>query len=510
MEWCRPQADVSQVSSVLIYRLCFHPLAKHPGPLLARLSACANWYHAKKGDRHEWIQSLHAQYGSAVRFTPNSISFNTVSAMDQIFRSRQAGAIKSDWYECIRGSAGGFESTLTARQKARHAVKRRLLSHAFSERAMKDYEPRICKLVSTWLDCLEAEAKGRDIMDLGEWCNYLIFDILGDLAFGDSFGLMTTASERFVTGLIPKTTGGWYSLGYHPLTKSLRYLIFNTRLGQWIGGQSFRDNVRFRDFCIGKLNRRKAQSPGKDETPGKTDMFEHLLNGRDPETGQGYPMGDLACESVLLMVAGSQSTSGGLAATLFYLAHHPEKLSKLRAEIRTTFTTESAIRYDGGSALMTLPYLRACIDESLRLSPPTPGHLPREIVGNNGMDIDGDWFPATTNVGVAPYAIHRNALYFPEPLEFRPERWLGERDKETRDDLQLAFVPFSAGATGCIGRQLAMMELCLAVARLLWRFDLQVALPSRNGPVEYRIRDCFVGDGDGPFLRLIRSPGSGF
>ena len=151
--------------------------------------------------------------GSTVRFAPNSISFNTVNAIDTIFKSRKANVIKSDWYECIRDSAGGFESTLTAREKARHAVKRRLLSHAFSERALKDYEPRICNLVSLWLDCLEGEAKKNDrSVDLGEWCNYLIFDILGDLAFGTSFGLTTRAEDRFVTGLIPKTTGGWYSV----------------------------------------------------------------------------------------------------------------------------------------------------------------------------------------------------------------------------------------------------------------------------------------------------------
>lgn len=152
--------------------------------------------------------------GSVVRFTPNSVSFNTVNAMDAIFKSRKANVMKSDWYECIRDSAGGFESTLTARQKPRHAVKRRLLSHAFSERALKDYEPRICKLTSTWLDCLESEAKEKGgTIDLGEWCNYLIFDILGDLAFGQSFGLTTGKKDRFVTGLIPKTTGGWYSVG---------------------------------------------------------------------------------------------------------------------------------------------------------------------------------------------------------------------------------------------------------------------------------------------------------
>ncbi|KAJ5591647.1 uncharacterized protein N7459_002016 [Penicillium hispanicum] len=151
------------------------------------------------------------------------------------------------------------------------------------------------------------------------------------------------------------------------------------------------------------------QSPEKEEceTRGK-DMLRKLFNGKDPETGEGYSVGDLACESVLLMVDGSQFTSGGLVAGFFYLAYHPVKLSKLRCETCGAFASEDAIRFELGGKLASLPYLRACVNESLHLSPPTPGHLPREIVGAQCLVVDGHWFPPGTNVGVAPYAIHRN------------------------------------------------------------------------------------------------------
>jgi cytochrome P450 len=227
-------------------------------------------------------------------------------------------------------------------------------------------------------------------------------------------------------------------------------------------------------------------------------MFEYLLNGRDPETGEAYTLGDLACESVLLMVAGSQSTSGALCATFFYLAHHPDVLSKLRHEIHNTFPSPGEIHFHPKSPLGTLPFLRACIDESLRLSPPTPGHLPREVVGE-GIAIDGCVYPPGTNVGVSPYAIHRTQV-FRDPFTFMPERWLEGQA------LGAAFHPFSAGATGCPGRQLAIMELSLTVARLLWRFDLAVVGGDGDVDVEYRMRDFFVGEGSGPRLRLLLRP----
>lgn len=83
-----------------------------------------------------------------------------------------------------------------------------------------------------------------------------------------------------------------------------------------------------------------------------------------------------------------------------------------------------------------------------------------------GLVIDGCTYAPGTNLGVSPYAIHRTEV-FRDPYAFAPERWLDQEHA-----LGTAFHPFSAGATGCPGRQLAIMELSLTVARLLWRFDL--------------------------------------
>ena len=282
-------------------------------------------------------------------------------------------------------------------------------------------------------------------------------------------------------------------LGYHPFTRALRYLLFKTRLGPYLGGQSYRDNRRFRDFCLAALkHRRQAEKATED------DMFYHLLNGRDPETGQGYSTGDLACESVLLMVAGSQSTSCGLSATLYYLANNPEQLATLVRDVRAAFASEHEIRYEPGGRLAALPYMRACIEESMRLTPPTPGHLPREVVAE-GLEVDGIWLPPGTNIGVSTYALHRNEAYFPAADRFCPERFLhdGNYGEAT------AFNAFSAGSTGCIGKQLAYVELCLAIASLVLRYDFNVEHPGGDR-VQYQVKDVFVGAGKGPLVRLHR------
>lgn len=352
----------------------------------------------------------------------------------------------------------------------------------------------INKTVGTWLSQLEQEAKNTGgAVDLGRWSEYLIFDILGEICFSKSFGLLESSDGRYITRLVPQATRSWYTLGYHPFTHLLRNVLFKTRIGPYIGGQSYRDNGRFRDYCLSALKDRRTAQTG--QTLDK-DMFHHLLNGRDPETGKAYSTGDLACESVLLMVAGSQSTSGALAATIHYLVNRPETLARLQEEVRNAFPADQAVRYEPGDTLAQLAYLRACIDESLRLTPPTPGHLPREVI-THGLEVDGAWVPPGSSVGVSAYSVHRNETYFSEPYDFRPERWLDDDGYHGAT----AFNAFSAGATGCIGKQLAYMELSLAVAMLVRRFDMRVDNPG-GAKNEYRVRDVFVGEGDGPHVQL--------
>lgn len=119
----------------------------------------------------------------------------------------------------MRESSGGFESTFTAREKARHGTKRRLLSQAFSERALKDYEPRIVSLIRTWVNCIEDEVeKGTSSINIGKWGDYLVFDILGNLCFGKAFGVMTSAKDRPTVSLVSEATEGWYRVSELYLT----------------------------------------------------------------------------------------------------------------------------------------------------------------------------------------------------------------------------------------------------------------------------------------------------
>jgi cytochrome P450 len=249
-------------------------------------------------------------------------------------------------------------------------------------------------------------------------------------------------------------------------------------------------------------------------TADRKDFFHYLLNAKDPETGEGFAMPELWAESSLLIVAGSDTSSTCLAGTFFYLTHNPAVLERLAQEVRATFKDVEDIK--PGPTLSSCAYLRACIDETLRVSPPIGGFLPRDVL-SGGATIDGHYIPAGAVVGCSAYAIHHNASYFPSPFSYQPERWLSSKNatKKSIELAQSAFCPFSLGPRGCIGRNMAYIELMTTVARTVWLFDMKLAgwlgeglldatERGRDRKGEYQLEDVFVSRKEGPLVEFLR------
>jgi cytochrome P450 len=219
----------------------------------------------------------------------------------------------------------------------------------------------------------------------------------------------------------------------------------------------------------------------------------------------------------MVKIAG-ETTNTAISATFFYLSRHHDVYQKLVHEIRTSFASAEQIN---GSGLTACTYLRACIDESLRLSPPAPSILWRELVPGEESSktpfvVDGHVIPKGTIVGVSTYSLHHNDAYFPDPFSFNPERWLDTStfSSETKKLMREAFVPFSIGSRACAGKAMAYLETGLMLAMTIWYFDFKVARGSlgkvgggqagfekrRRNPGEFQLYDVFGASHDGPYL----------
>uniref|UniRef100_A0A6P4FNX8 Probable cytochrome P450 4d21 n=1 Tax=Drosophila rhopaloa TaxID=1041015 RepID=A0A6P4FNX8_DRORH len=111
-------------------------------------------------------------------------------------------------------------------------------------------------------------------------------------------------------------------------------------------------------------------------------------------------------------------------------------------------------------------YLDCVIKETMRLHPPVP------IIGRyipNDVQIGEQTIPGNTNIFLMPYYVLRDPEYFPDPLTFKPERWM---DGENASLPNFAYIPFSAGPKNCMGQKFANLQLKTLISKVIRHFEL--------------------------------------
>jgi cytochrome P450 len=336
--------------------------------------------------------------------------------------------------------------------------------------------------------------------------DYLGFDIMTSLMFGISRNLVTAADHRFMVHLIEERMHalGFFGQSLWLIALKLDRLLFPSLVKQ---------SKRFRQAAFSLVQSSMKTQHERDFSP----ILKHLMEVKTASGTEGLTQQDLYAEAVIMIVAGSDTTSTTLAALFFYLCRNPLVYEKVVEEVRTTFPTLDSIH--PGHELSSCTYLLACINEALRISPASPAPLWREIKAG-GAVVDHQNLPAGTNVAATIYAMHHNAKYFSEPYAFRPERWIASVDnpKETIEAARVAFIPFSTGPRGCVGKPLAIKELTLSLARFLWSLDFKTAEgemgrlgegwagmgPGRERKGEYQLKGGFTAGKDGPVVQFRR------
>lgn len=220
------------------------------------------------------------------------------------------------------------------------------------------------------------------------------------------------------------------------------------------------------------------------------------------------------------IVIGGTTTSTNMSALFFYLSRNPSSYQTLATEIRSKFNSASEIR--AGAQLSSCKYLRAYIDEALRMSPPTltPLWRQQDAKDSSGQPfiVDGHVIPRGTQVAVSLYSLLHNEDYFPDAFTFNPERWLDVNPASGEGNMRKAFVPFLVGDRSCAGKAMAYLETSLTFARTLWYFDFEAAagaagevgagkpgrVDGRGRREEYQLDDIFVATHRGPNLVFRR------
>lgn len=204
--------------------------------------------------------------------------------------------------------------------------------------------------------------------------------------------------------------------------------------------------------CRHVVRERRAQGFGADDP----DLLALLLRAADAEGGLSDA--EVRDELVTLVIAGHETVASSLVWTLHLLAEHPSEQRQVHAELDRVL---AGGRPPTWADLAELTYLRAVVDESLRLFPPA------WVLTRRALEDDvvaGVHVPRGSLVILSPWLLHRRERSWPDPLRFDPTRFHREGGSSPPRG---AYLPFGAGPRLCIGRNFALVESVLVLAALL-------------------------------------------
>ncbi|KAI2629257.1 cytochrome P450 [Hypomontagnella submonticulosa] len=484
------------------YRIRFHPLKSFPGPLLAKLTDGYEGYQAICKRTHLDIFQNHIKYGPVVRYGPNRLLFNSATAVQDIYQN--PNFTKSHVYVLSR--LGGGSSIFSTIDKDQHRHKRQLYAQVLGSRSMRMFEPTILEHIDVFLAIILKSCNSSTPEDMTSRCQYMGFDTIASLALEQRLNLQTEEKNRVLLRVLIAAKTQANILMHLP---AFRFVSSILRALPSPRTRQFRSTIK--DMFMA----RKARGGNEQDLysilsdPTATDVIENIVG-----------------EIVFFLTAGGTPPATTMCALFFYLCRYPECYKTLAHEIRSTFSSGGEIQ--SGPKLASCKYLRACIDESLRMNPPSLATLWREQAEDSHVPVtvEGHAVPRGTQVGVNVYALHHNEDYFPDPFKFKPERWIETSvstaaDDDVRPESQKAFVPFIVGPRACAGKSMVYLEVSLVLAKTLWYFDFETA-PGPLGKVgegetgrtdgrhrinEFQMLDVFNSHHRGPNL-LFRTRGN--
>src|SRR4028119_98599 len=251
--------------------------------------------------------------------------------------------------------------------------------------------------------------------------------------------------------------------------------------GSWSPwGRMKQQRRKIDDLIYAEIEERRLQPDAS-----RTDILSLMMAARD-ENGQPMTNQELRDELMTLLFAGHESTATALAWAFYWIHHLPSVRQKLLQELDSLGENPDPME------IFRLPYLSAVCQETLRIYPVAIHTLAREVLAP--VELMGHQLEPGTVVFASIYLTHRREDLYPEPLQFKPERFL------ERQFSPYEYLPFGGGSRRCIGLALAQLEMKLVVATILRDFDLVLA---QKKPVQAKRRGVTLGPAGGVRMALL-------
>lgn len=358
----------------ILYIAFVGPYSKYPGPKLAKVTRLPLLWHKLRGLETTWTTALHMKHGDIVQTAPNQLSFASGHAWKDICGFTTGG--KSQHFPkdpVFYGNRPVGVADIIYSNEADHTRMRRNLSHAFSDRALREQLPLVRKYIDQLISGLQK--KGSDKLDIVKWYNFCTFDIMGDLTFGEPLGCLSTGEYTPWVAMIfqsVKVNAFLTEMRHFPLLKPL--------IRSSIPKGSQEQRAEHWALSAERVNKRIAK------VDARPDIWGFVLNAKEQ---QQLTIPEMHSTAQILMLAGTETTATLLSGLTYHLLMSPQKMELVKKEIRETFNSADDINID---SILKLKYVNACFEEALRCYPPVPTALPR-VVPKGGDYICGQYIP---------------------------------------------------------------------------------------------------------------------
>ncbi len=421
---------------------------------------------------HQTLEAWSREFGTMFRFRIGRRTLLAVAdheLMSAVLRDRPDGFNRPQTGAMLVREMGLDVGVFSANGEAwKH--QRRMVMAGFDPRHLRAYFPSLAKVTrrlrGRWV---EAARSGTPI-DLQADLMRFTVDAIAGLAFGADVNTLESDDDviqRHIDRIFPML---WKRL----LAPFPKWRYFKSAEDRELDRSVIAVKAAIEGF-IAQARARLQADPARREHPG--DLLEAMIAAADLGDS-GVDDRDVAGNVLTMLLAGEDTTANTLSWMTHLLAHNPEAMRLARDEVQRVLGDAVVPTLE---QLAELDYLEACAHETMRLRPVAPmlaAVSKREVIVGDvrvppGIQIFGVMRHDTTD-----------ARFFPNPSAFEPARWMADGSPgQMASASKRVSMPFGAGPRMCPGRNLALMEIKMAMAMLLGSFEIDSVEPAGGGQV---------------------------
>ncbi|KAB8298587.1 hypothetical protein EYC80_000766 [Monilinia laxa] len=378
------------------------------------------------------MQSTH----DIIRISPSEVDIADADAITPIYVSK-GGFPKAPWYANF--DVDGHKTLFSTTDSEFRAPRAKAVMPLFSTKSIRDNETLLYGCVVNMARRMKEEAEDSKPVDCLNLARSLALDAISTHLFRENYNGTLEKGERLSASAF---VDAFVAVGRFFYLPNTAFIWISWLMEKFVSDLNTKNSIKLVDQFVDNL---------VESTPKESQNYPgRLLN-------MGFSRSEVKSACKDLMFAGTDSTGMNLATILRYLVLCPEKYDILRTEIMDNMNSPDKQEIQG------LPYLSAVVKEGLRISMANPTRLPH-VVPTTGWTFKSTYFPVGSIVGCSAYELHFNSEVFPNPHDFQPERWL---EGNVTPEANKYWFAFGAGSRACIARNLATVELFMAVEKLV-------------------------------------------